>query len=106
MSNASWQVFALGSAFFAALTAVFGKIGVSRLNSDLATFIRTIVILIVTAVIVSARREWQTPQNFSYESVIFWFYLELPQAFLGFATIAHFSLARLLASLLSIRQVS
>jgi len=71
MSNASWQVFALGSAFFAALTAILGKIGVSRLNSDVATFIRTIVILIVTAVIVSVRREWQTPQNLSYESVLF-----------------------------------
>jgi bacterial/archaeal transporter family protein len=41
MLNVSWQIFALGSAFFAALTAIFGKIGVSRLNSDVATFIRT-----------------------------------------------------------------
>ena len=71
MSNVSWQIFALGSAFFAALTAIFGKIGVSRLNSDVATFIRTIVILIVTALIVSARREWQIPQGLAYESVLF-----------------------------------
>ena len=40
-----WQAFAVGSAFFAALTAIFGKIGVSEINSDLATLIRTVVII-------------------------------------------------------------
>jgi len=50
-----WRFFALGSAFFAALTAIFGKVGVSDINSDLATFYRTIVILAVTALLVSAR---------------------------------------------------
>ena len=54
----SWQFFALGSAFFAALTAVFGKLGVSRINSDLATFIRTVIIVGVISVIVSMRNEW------------------------------------------------
>ena len=55
----SWVLFALGSAFFAGLTALFGKIGVEGINSNLATFIRTIVILIVTAAILSLRAEWQ-----------------------------------------------
>ena len=45
--NFDWRVFALGSAVFAALTAIFGKIGVTDMNSDLATFYRTIVILAV-----------------------------------------------------------
>ena len=55
----SWIPFALGSAFFAGLTALFGKIGVEGINSNLATFIRTIVILGVTAAILRLRDEWQ-----------------------------------------------
>ena len=54
-----WQLFALGSAFFAAVTAILGKLGVSEVNSNLATLIRTVVILVVTAGIVSARSEWE-----------------------------------------------
>lgn len=57
--RSSWILFALGSAFFAGLTALFGKIGVSGINSNLATFIRTLVILAVTAAILSLRDEWQ-----------------------------------------------
>ena len=56
-----WIPFALGSAFFAGLTALFGKIGVEGINSNLATFIRTIVILAVTAAILSLREEWRPP---------------------------------------------
>lgn len=43
-----WKYYALLSAFFAALTAVFAKIGVKDVDSDLATAIRTTVILIIT----------------------------------------------------------
>ena len=43
-----WKYYALLSAFFAALTAVFAKIGVKDVNSDLATAIRTTIILIIT----------------------------------------------------------
>ena len=43
----SWIVWALLSAAFAALTAIFAKVGVENINSDLATFIRTVVILVV-----------------------------------------------------------
>jgi transporter family protein len=57
----SWLVFALASAGFAALTAIFGKLGVSGLNSDLATFFRTIVVLGVSAGVVSLRGGWQAP---------------------------------------------
>jgi transporter family protein len=56
--RSSWLLFALGSAFFAGLTALFGKIGVAGINSNLATFIRTLVILGVTAAILSLREEW------------------------------------------------
>ncbi len=67
----SWQVFAIGSAFFAALTAIFGKIGVAGINSNLATFIRTIVILIVTGAIISIRQQWQRPESISTKAIIF-----------------------------------
>jgi transporter family protein len=66
-----WRVFALGSAFFAALTAIFGKVGVSDINSDLATFYRTLVILGVSAVLVSARQEWQSPSTLSHKGLVF-----------------------------------
>lgn len=67
----SWVWFAFGSAFFAALTALFGKLGVAGINSNLATFIRTIVILLVTAGILSLRDEWQKPNTISPNSWLF-----------------------------------
>lgn len=48
-----WQTWALLSALFAAMTAIFGKIGVSQVNADFATLIRVFVILIFTALLVS-----------------------------------------------------
>ena len=57
----SWLLFAFASACFAALTAIFGKIGVSEINSNLATFIRTLVILVMVAGIVTLRHQWQLP---------------------------------------------
>jgi transporter family protein len=55
----SWQWFALGSAFFAALTAILGKLGVTEINSNLATFIRTGVVLVMSALLISWRSEWE-----------------------------------------------
>ncbi|MEO9215631.1 MAG: EamA family transporter [Rhodanobacter sp.] len=67
----SWLLFALGSALFAALTALFGKLGVVGINSNLATFIRTVVILIVTAGILSLRQEWAKPSGLPWHSWLF-----------------------------------
>lgn len=67
----SWQFFALGSAFFAALTAILGKVGVAGINSNMATFIRTAVILVVTALILSLRSEWQRLDGLSPKSITF-----------------------------------
>jgi len=50
----SWQMWAVLSAVFAALTAIFAKVGVEDINSDLATFIRTVVVLISFAMILFA----------------------------------------------------
>ncbi len=67
----SWQVFALGSAFFAGLTAIFGKLGVEGLNSNLATLIRTLVILAMIAGIVTVRDEWRLPSTLTVRPVAF-----------------------------------
>lgn len=66
-----WKLFALGSAFFAALTALFGKIGVSEINSNLATFLRTIVILVVSALFVTLQNDWQRPESLSAKGIAF-----------------------------------
>ena len=62
---ASWQVWALLSAFFAALTAVFAKVGVAGINPDAATLIRTIVIVIVLGAVVVALGEASTLRDAS-----------------------------------------
>lgn len=67
----SWILFALGSAFFAGLTAVFGKIGVAGINSNLATFIRTVVILGMIAAIISLREEWHPTEPVQPRTWIF-----------------------------------
>jgi transporter family protein len=54
MTIESWQLWALLSAVFAALTAIFAKIGVENIGSDLATFIRTVVVLISFLVLLLA----------------------------------------------------
>ena len=82
-----WRVFAIGSAFFAALTAIFGKVGVSDINSDLATFYRTIVILAISALLVSARHEWQTPGTLSSKGMV---YLILSGLATGLSWICYF----------------
>jgi len=70
-SLAPWLLFSLGSAFFAGLTAILGKLGVAGLNSNLATLIRTVVILVVTAVLVSLRDEWVMPKEVAARPMTF-----------------------------------
>lgn len=67
----SWQMYALGSAFFAGLTAILGKIGVQHINSDVATFIRTIVILAITALLISFKGQWISIQKVNSHSYLF-----------------------------------
>ena len=67
----TWLPWALLSAAFAALTAIFAKVGVSNINSDLATLIRTIVILITLIGMVSATGQWQAPGAIAGKTWIF-----------------------------------
>ena len=70
VARGGWQLFALGSALFAALTAILGKLGVSEVNSNLATLIRTVVIIAVTTGIVTFRGEWEPLNKLSRFGVI------------------------------------
>ncbi len=60
-----WLVFALASAFFAAMTAILGKLGVSEINSNLATLIRTFIVLLMTAGFVTFHNDWQPVSKMS-----------------------------------------
>jgi len=66
-----WLVYALLSALFAALTAIFGKLGVANVNSNLATGIRTVVILIMIWSIVMARGEAKGISTLSKQNITF-----------------------------------
>jgi transporter family protein len=55
---ASWQIWALLSAAFAALTAIFAKVGVSGVAPDVATFIRTVVVLALLGLVLAATRQY------------------------------------------------
>lgn len=67
----SWQFWAVLSAVFAALTAIFAKIGIENINSDFATFIRTIVILVTLAFILLATGQFQNPGSVSGRTYLF-----------------------------------
>jgi bacterial/archaeal transporter family protein len=67
----SWQFWALLSAAFAALTAIFAKVGIEQINSDFATFIRTIVILLVLGGILVGTRQWQPLDSVSSRTYFF-----------------------------------
>ena len=66
-----WWIYALLSALFASLTAIFAKIGIAGVNSNLATAIRTIVILIIAWAIVLARGETKGITTLSKQNLIF-----------------------------------
>jgi len=67
----SWQLWALLSAGFAALTAIFAKVGVEGVGSDFATFIRTIVILLVVGLLLLGTGQWQSPGSVSGRTYAF-----------------------------------
>ena len=67
----SWQVWAVLSAMFAALTAIFAKVGVEDINPDLATFIRTIIVLISLSLILFSTGQFANPGPISQRSWIF-----------------------------------
>ena len=67
----SWQFWAGLSAIFAALTAIFAKVGIQNINSDFATFIRTIVIIAVLGGILTLTKEWQPLGSITTKTWVF-----------------------------------
>ena len=67
----SWVFWALLSAVFAALTAIFAKIGVENINSDLATLLRTIVIVAILTAMVAVTRQYQPLASISLRTYVF-----------------------------------
>lgn len=70
-STSAWWIYALLSAFFAALTTIFAKIGVENVSSNLATAIRTVVILLMAWGIVVARGELREWTGLSSRTLVF-----------------------------------
>ena len=82
-----WKYYALLSALFAALTAVFAKVGVKEINSDLATAIRTSVILFITWGIVFAGNHTAEVKGISGHT---WIFLILSGAATGLSWLFYF----------------
>jgi transporter family protein len=87
MPRQSWILFAFGSAFFAGLTGYFGKLGVASINSNMATLIRTVVILGVTSAIVALRDEWQPMSGISTNT---WTFLVLSGIATGLSWLCYY----------------
>ncbi len=85
--SASWQFWALVAAVFAALTAIFAKIGISDIDSDLATFIRTCVIIVVLGAILTVTGKWRNPQTIPFKT---WIFLGLSGLATGASWLAYF----------------
>jgi bacterial/archaeal transporter family protein len=88
----SWQVWALLSAVFAALTAIFAKVGVEDINPDLATFLRTVIVLISFALILFATGQFRNPGAISAKS---WLFLALSGLGTGASWLCYFRALKL-----------
>lgn len=66
-----WFIWALLSAVFAALTAIFAKVGLEGVDSDLATLVRTFLILLVLGAFVAGTGKWINPFNLSAKTLLF-----------------------------------
>ena len=88
----SWQFWAVLSAVFAALTAIFAKVGVEGINSDLATLIRTVVVLITLSLILFATGQFSQPGPIAAKS---WLFLLLSGLGTGASWICYFRALKL-----------
>lgn len=82
-----WWIYALLSALFAALTAIFVKLGVKNMDSDLATAIRTVIILIITWGIVLLKGTAKTISSLSPQN---WWFLLLSGMATGLSWLFYF----------------
>lgn len=88
MTNTSpWFLWALLSAVFAALTAIFAKIGIQGVDSDLATLVRTAIVLIVLSAFVVLTGKWNNPFSLSGKT---WLFLGLSALATGASWVCYF----------------
>ena|SRR5947209_6517297 len=71
MTSTSWVIWALLSAIFAALTAIFAKVGIQSVDSDLATLIRTAIIFVILSMFVWCTGKWSSPAALSGKTLTF-----------------------------------
>ena len=83
----SWQFWAVVSAMFAALTAIFAKVGIENINSDFATLIRTFVIIGALCVFLTVSGQWQGLSAISTKT---WTFLILSGLATGASWLAYF----------------
>jgi transporter family protein len=88
----SWFAWALLSAVFAALTAVFAKMGLQAVDSDLATLIRTAVIISVLACFVWLTGKWRNPTELGSRT---WLFLTLSGLATGASWVCYFRALKL-----------
>jgi len=86
MTN-EWFYWAICSAIFASLTAIFAKIGLEGIDSDLATLVRTFVIIIVLSCFVAYAGKWQNPMQLSGKT---WLFLILSGLATGASWVCYF----------------
>ncbi len=67
----SWLPWALLSAGFAALTAIFAKVGVANVNADLATLLRTLVVAVLLGALTILTGKWQNPATLPARTLLF-----------------------------------
>lgn len=89
---ASWPFWALASAVFAALTAILAKVGIDGIGSNLATFIRTLVIAAFAGLILTVAGEWRAPGSISQRS---WLFLVLSGLATGASWLCYFRALKL-----------
>ena len=87
MTSASWFYWAALSAVFAALTAIFAKIGIQDVDSDLATLVRTAIIIIVLAAFVWYAGKWSNPLALPGKT---WLFLGLSALATGASWVCYF----------------
>jgi bacterial/archaeal transporter family protein len=85
--TAHWVYWALLSALFAALTAIFAKIGLRGIDSDFATLIRTLIIVLVLTMFVVLAGKWRNPAQLSSKT---WLFLALSGLATGASWVCYF----------------
>ena len=92
MTESGWLFWALLSAVFAAMTAIFAKLGVSGMDSDLATLVRTAVIFLILAGFVYFSGKWSDPFAYSPRA---WLFLLLSALATGASWVCYFRALKL-----------